>query len=64
MARHRIRVNAVVPGLLTAGVGEAVPEKQREEYCRYSTLGRAGTPEEVAAVRASYTGQFLARALE
>jgi 3-oxoacyl-[acyl-carrier protein] reductase len=48
MSRYGIRVNAVVPGLLTAGVSVNVPEKEREEYLRYCTLGRAGTPEEVA----------------
>jgi len=48
MARYNIRVNAVVPGMLTAGVSVNVPDKQREEYCRYCTQGRPGNPEEVA----------------
>ena len=48
MARYNIRVNAVVPGMLTEGVSVNVPDKQREEYCRYCTQGRPGTPEEVA----------------
>lgn len=48
LARYNIRVNAVVPGMLTAGVSANIPEKQREEYCRYCTQGRPGTPEEVA----------------
>jgi len=48
MARYGIRVNAVVPGMLTAGVASNVPDKQREEYCRYCTAGRPGEPSEVA----------------
>jgi len=48
MARYHIRVNAVVPGLLTDGVSAQVPDKQRADYEQHCTLGRAGTPEEVA----------------
>ncbi|MFI5379302.1 MAG: SDR family NAD(P)-dependent oxidoreductase [Tepidisphaerales bacterium] len=48
MCRYGIRVNAVVPGMLTDGVSANVPPKQQEEYKRFCTLGRAGTPEEVA----------------
>jgi 3-oxoacyl-[acyl-carrier protein] reductase len=48
MARYHIRVNAVVPGLLTEGVSAQVPDKQRLDYEQHCTLGRAGTPEEVA----------------
>jgi 3-oxoacyl-[acyl-carrier protein] reductase len=61
VARYHIRVNAVVPGMLTEGVSSNVPVKQQEEYAHYCTLGRAGTPAEVAEVvaflasdRASY----------
>jgi 3-oxoacyl-[acyl-carrier protein] reductase len=48
MSRYGIRVNCVVPGLLTDGVSQHVPEKQRLDYEEHCTLGRAGTPEEVA----------------
>jgi len=34
--------------MLSAGVSVNVPEKQREEYCRYCTQARVGRPEEVA----------------
>jgi NAD(P)-dependent dehydrogenase (short-subunit alcohol dehydrogenase family) len=59
--RYGIRVNAVVPGMLTEGVSVNVPPAQQEEYKRYCTLSRAGEPREVAELvaflasdRASY----------
>ncbi len=61
LARYNVRVNAVVPGLLTGGVSGNVPEKQREDYVQHCAVGRAGKPEEVAELvaflasdRASY----------
>lgn len=48
LSRYTIRVNAVVPGMLTGGVSDNIPEKQHQDYCQHCTLGRAGTPEEVA----------------
>lgn len=48
LCRYHIRVNAVVPGMLTEGVSDLVPEKQRQDYIQHCTLGRAGKPEEVA----------------
>jgi 3-oxoacyl-[acyl-carrier protein] reductase len=60
-SRYSIRVNAVVPGMLSDGVSVNVPPKQQEEYARFCTTGRAGKPEEVAELvaflasdRASY----------
>jgi NAD(P)-dependent dehydrogenase (short-subunit alcohol dehydrogenase family) len=59
--RYGVRVNAVVPGMLTEGVSVNVPPAQREEYNRFCTLSRAGEPREVAELvaflasdRASY----------
>jgi len=59
--RYGIRVNVVVPGMLTEGVSVNVPPAQREEYNRFCTLSRAGEPREVAELvaflasdRASY----------
>ncbi len=48
LARYKIRVNAVVPGLLTEGVSQHVPEPQRLDYEQHCTLGRSGKPSEVA----------------
>ncbi len=48
LSRYNIRVNEVVPGLLSKGIGELVPEKERAEYLRYCAAGRPGEPEEVA----------------
>jgi len=50
LARYNIRVNEVVPGMLTKGVGQMVPEKEVAEYVRYCAAGRPGEPEEVADV--------------
>ena len=48
LARFKIRVNSVVPGLLDDGVGRMVPEKELKEYVKYCAAGRPGKPEEVA----------------
>jgi 3-oxoacyl-[acyl-carrier protein] reductase len=50
LGRYAIRVNAVVPGMLTDGVSRNIPAKQREDYNQHCALSRAGTPEEVAEV--------------
>ncbi|MCK5057578.1 MAG: 3-oxoacyl-ACP reductase FabG [Candidatus Aminicenantes bacterium] len=52
LSRYNIRVNAIAPGMLDAGVGTNVPEKQYNEYMKYCTAGRPGKPEEVASFAA------------
>jgi len=48
MGRYNIRVNTVMPGMLTEGISVNIPTKQQEEYKNYCALSRAGTPQEVA----------------
>ncbi len=48
LSRYNIRVNEVIPGLLTKGVGKNVPEKELNHYTEHTSLGRPGEPEEVA----------------
>jgi 3-oxoacyl-[acyl-carrier protein] reductase len=48
VSRYSIRVNAVVPGLLEAGVSSLVPPAEKEEFLKYCLLGRPGRCEEVA----------------
>ncbi|MDR7556409.1 MAG: 3-oxoacyl-[acyl-carrier-protein] reductase [Armatimonadota bacterium] len=62
-----ITVNAVAPGYIAAGMTERLPPEVRARYLQQIPLGRAGTPEEVAAAvvflasdAAAYiTGQVL-----
>lgn len=46
--RYKVRVNAVVPGMLTGGVSANIPAKQQEQYKQHCALSRAGEPQEVA----------------
>jgi NAD(P)-dependent dehydrogenase (short-subunit alcohol dehydrogenase family) len=46
---HGIRVNAIAPGLINTAMGARVPEVSRQRAMN-SALGRAGEPEEIAAV--------------
>jgi NAD(P)-dependent dehydrogenase (short-subunit alcohol dehydrogenase family) len=48
LGRYHVRVNAVVPGMLSEGVSVNVPPEQRKQYETYCALGRVGRPEEVA----------------
>lgn len=54
LGRYHIRVNTVMPGMLTEGISVNIPNKQQEEYKNYCALSRAGTPQEVAELVAFF----------
>ena len=67
LARRRITVNAVAPGVVLTEMGKSIPEGVRESMLTQIPLGRFGEPDEIANVilflcspLASYiTGQTL-----
>ena len=48
VARRRITVNAVAPGVVLTEMGESIPLAAREEMLKQIPLRRFGTPEEIA----------------
>lgn len=50
LAPYHIRVNAVAPALIEAGMGERIPAKVKEAYLAQTPLKRGARPEEVANV--------------
>jgi 3-oxoacyl-[acyl-carrier protein] reductase len=50
LASRAITVNAVAPGLITTDMTAGLPEAVLDATCRRIPLGRAGSPEDVAAV--------------
>ncbi|MFH0941888.1 MAG: 3-oxoacyl-[acyl-carrier-protein] reductase [Chloroflexota bacterium] len=48
VASRGITANAVAPGLIDAGLGQALKEEYREEFKKHIPLGFLGTPRDVA----------------
>lgn len=67
LAKRRITVNAVAPGVVLTEMGKSIPEQVRAEMLKLIPLGRFGEPREIADVilflcsdLASYvTGQVI-----
>lgn len=52
VARYGVRVNCLAPGLLEEGVSDNLPPHRRAEFLQHCSLGRLGTPEEIAELAA------------
>lgn len=50
LARHGIRVNAILPGLIRSAMTESLPPEVWDSKVAEVPLGRAGEPEEIATV--------------
>ena len=50
LARRRITVNAVAPGVVLTEMGKTIPEHVREGMLAQIPLGRFGEPEDIARV--------------
>lgn len=48
VARYKIRVNCLAPGLLEEGLGQNLPEHRLTDYIEHVSLHRLGTLDEVA----------------
>ncbi|MDG4838673.1 SDR family oxidoreductase [Micromonospora sp. WMMD967] len=56
LAEHRIRVNAVAPGLVDTPMAARIPVERRDDYRARIPVGRFGSPAEVAAAVAWLAG--------
>ncbi|MDD4870412.1 MAG: 3-oxoacyl-ACP reductase FabG [Kiritimatiellae bacterium] len=50
LAKRRITVNAVAPGVVLTEMGKSIPEEVRVEMLKNVPLGRFGEPEEIGGV--------------
>lgn len=50
LARRRITVNAVAPGVVLTEMGKSIPDAARDEMLKQIPLGRFGEPDEIANV--------------
>jgi 3-oxoacyl-[acyl-carrier protein] reductase len=50
LAEHGIRINAIAPALVEAGMGTKIPQDVRADFLTQAPLKRGARPEEVASV--------------
>lgn len=50
LADHNIRVNAIAPALIDAGMGKVLPAAVKEKYLQITPMKRAARPAEIANV--------------
>jgi 3-oxoacyl-[acyl-carrier protein] reductase len=50
LARKRIRVNAIAPGVVNTEMGESIPEENKQVMLTNIPLGRFADPPEIANV--------------
>ncbi|NQU11615.1 3-oxoacyl-ACP reductase FabG [bacterium] len=50
LAKRRITVNAIAPGVVLTEMGQSIPEEARAEMLKQIPLGRFGEPQEIADV--------------
>lgn len=50
LAEHNIRINAIAPALIDAGMGKVLPPVVKEKYLQNTPLKRAAHPREIANV--------------
>ena len=49
LATRNVTVNCVAPGFVTSAMTDAIPEERKESILKGIPVGRAGTPNEIAA---------------
>ena len=64
VAKKNVTVNTISPGYIETEMVASVPENIRNSIIAQIPVGRFGTPEDVAKVKASWTGRYLAEALD
>lgn len=50
LAEHNIRVNAIAPALIDAGMGKVLPDAVKQKYLQTTPMKRAARPAEIANV--------------
>lgn len=59
-ARHKVRVNCIVPGCIDAGMFQVSDPDWRELFLKRTPMGRFGTPQDVAGMAAFLVSEHAA----